>query len=130
PLHISPGASALMLRACSAFAIALPLLPASAQPPQPAQPARASDPGLDPVPTDAFGFVSVKVSKLWDNPAAKPFRDWAATQQKDGLLESLAGVSLADIDRVTVFVPLPGEGVRDGDPITLVTTREKYTEAK
>src|SRR5437868_5499013 len=114
-----------MLRACFALVVALSLLPAAAQPPQPA---RAADPGLDPVPTDAFGFVSVKVSKLWDNPAAKPFRDWAATQQKDGLLESLAGVPLADIDRVTVFVPLPGQG--DVDPITLVTTREKYTDAK
>jgi hypothetical protein len=116
-----------MLRACAAFAVVLSLLPATAQPPQPKP---AADPGLDAVPTDAFGFVSVKVSKLWDNPAAKPFRAWVATQQKDGLLESLAGVPLADIDRVTVFMPLPGEGLRDSDPITLVTTREKYAEAK
>ncbi len=119
-----------MLRAGLALVVALSLLPAAAQPPQPPQPAgRAADPGLDPVPTDAYGFVSVKVSKLWDNPAAKPFRDWAATQQKDGLLESLAGVPFADIDRVTVFVPLP-EGQGDTQPITLVTTREKFTEAK
>ena len=71
--------------------------PALAQQP----PVRAADPALSAVPTDSFAFVSVKVSKLWDNPAAKPFRDWVATQ-KDGLLESFVGLAFADIDRVTV----------------------------
>jgi hypothetical protein len=70
----------------------------------------------------------VKVSKLWDNPAAKPFRDWVATQ-KDGVLEAMVGVPFADIDRVTVFVPTVDSREDEEEPVTLVTTRQKYTDA-
>jgi hypothetical protein len=91
-------------------------------------PGRAADPALAAVPADGFAFVSVKVSKLWDNPAAKPFRDWVATQ-KDGLLEAMVGVPLADIDRVMVAVPTLDPRGDDEAPITVVTTREKYTDA-
>lgn len=99
----------------------------AAQPPSPA-PAQPPAQASVAVPADALGFVSVKVSKLWDNPAAKPLRDYIATQ-KDGLLESLVGVPFADIDRVTVVLSMPNEQ-RDPEPIVIVTTREKYTDAK
>lgn len=55
--------------------------------------------GLSVVPTDAFGFVSVKFSTVWDNPAAKPLRDRYAARQKDGLLETCVGLPPADIGR-------------------------------
>ncbi|HVL12111.1 MAG TPA: DUF1559 domain-containing protein [Gemmata sp.] len=86
------------------------------------------DPGLKAVPTDAFAFVSVKVSKLWDNPAAKQLRDWAATQ-RPGELDSILGVHPAEIDRVTAFV---ASWDRDagGAPVVIVTTRKQYNEAK
>jgi hypothetical protein len=91
----------------------------------------AADPGLTPVPADAFVFVSVKVSKLWDNPAAKPFRDWVATQQKEGILESMVGLPFGDIDRVTVIVQSLESRAKsnDDEPVVLVTTRQKYTDA-
>jgi hypothetical protein len=70
----------------------------------------------------------VKVSKLWDNPAAKPFRDWVATQ-KDGVLEAMVGVPFGDIDRVTVVVPVVDPREDAEEPITVVTTRQKYTDS-
>ena len=62
-------------------------LDGSSQPIEPVQPVpmKPGDtglPSLSVVPTDAFGFVSVKVSKLWDNPAAKPLRDWYSAQKQ------------------------------------------------
>jgi hypothetical protein len=105
------------------FALAAPA--AAQQPP----PGRAAEPSLSAVPTDSFAFVSVKVSKLWDNPAAKPFRDWVATQ-KDGVLEAMVGVPFGDIDRMTVIVPTVDPRGDDEAPIVLVTTREKYDDAK
>jgi hypothetical protein len=74
---------------------------------QPAQP-RLVKPGdtalsaLSVVPTDAFGFVSVKFSKLWDNPASKPLRVWYGAQ-KQVPFEDMIGMKAAEIDRVTVF---------------------------
>lgn len=100
----------------------------TAQQPQPIQPpgARPADPALAPIPTDSFAFVSVKASKLWDNPAAKPLRDWVAAQ-KDAPLDSLLGVAPADLDRLTLFLPTPPD---DGEPLLLVTTRKPYNEAR
>jgi hypothetical protein len=42
----------------------------------------------------------------------------------------VVGLPLADIDRVTVIVPPLDRQRDDREPITLVTTREKYTDAK
>jgi hypothetical protein len=98
----------------------------SAQPP--AQPAKQADTALAAVPTDAFGFVSVKVSKLWDLPAAKPFRDWVGTQ-KEGAVEAVLGVHPVDVDRITAF--LPTADLIDSDcPLMLVSTRKPYNEDK
>ncbi len=114
------------------LALALPVI---AQPPggigQPLQPAapvgRPADPALNPVPTDAFMFLSVKASKLWDNPVAKPFRDWVASQ-KEGSLETVIGISPADVDRATLFVPAAND--HDLAPLLLITTRKPYNEAR
>jgi hypothetical protein len=103
-------------------------LPQVAQPQPPAQPAKQTDTTLAAVPTDAFGFVSVKVSKLWDLPAAKPFRDWVAAQ-KEGAVEVVLGVPPADIDRITAFLPTADPRDSDG-PLMLVSTRKPYNEAK
>jgi hypothetical protein len=116
-LRVGPALAVAVLLALAA--------PSAAQQP----PGQAADPSLGAVPTDAFAFVSVKVSKLWDNPAAKPFRDWVATQ-KDGVLESMVGLPFADIDRVTVVAPTLDPRRDDDEPIILVTTREKYADAK
>src|SRR5690349_7667442 len=115
---------------------ALLALTATAKPQQPVpiQPAtgqpggvRPADPALAPVPTDSFLFVSVKVSKLWDNPAAKPLRDWFAAQ-KPNPFEAVVGLDPSEIDRVTLF--LPAIDRRSAEPLVLVTTRQPYNEAK
>ena len=82
---------------------------------------------LSVVPTDAFGFVSVKVSKLWDNPAAKPLRNWYSAQ-KQVPFEDMIGMKAADLDRITVFKSSwnPEEG---GPAIVLLSTRKPYNEA-
>ena len=87
-----------MSRICPGLFVAVVFAsPAAAQPP--AQPA---DRSLAAVPTDTFLFASVRVSKLWDHPSAKPIRDWYAAQ-KLGPLSALAGLEPGDVDRVTVF---------------------------
>src|SRR5262245_38620817 len=113
--------------------LTLGLAVAAAQPPQPRfqpiQPpaGRSADPALNPVPTDSFAFISVKVSKLWDNTATKPLRDWVASQ-KEGALDAVFGVPFADIDRITFFVPALDH--RGPEGVTLVTTRKAYNEAR
>jgi len=118
------------------FAVAVLLaiglaIPANAQPPrqprfQPIEPARPADRTLAVVPTDAFLFVSVKVSKLWDNPAAKPVRDWFAAQKVEPLNE-MVGLRPAEIDRVTVF-KASWDPDEDGGPLVLISTRKPYNE--
>jgi hypothetical protein len=112
----------IALAALSITVLAGPLT--AQQPPQPAKPA---DQSLAAVPTDAFLFASVKVSKLWDNPAAKPLRDWLAAQ-KPGPLDAMAGLKPEEVDRVTVFKASwnPDAG---SAPLILVTTRRPYNEA-
>jgi uncharacterized protein DUF1559 len=113
------------LIALAALAIAVPAGPLGAQ--QPAQPAMPVEPTLAAVPTDAFLFASVKVSKLWDNPAAKPLRDWYSAQ-KPGPLDALAGLKPEEVDRVTVFKASWDPGL-SGGPIILVATRKPLNEA-
>ncbi|WP_439631817.1 DUF1559 family PulG-like putative transporter [Gemmata sp.] len=122
-LRLTMTAAALVAVAHSAVA-----QPTGSLPPNPAQ-SRLTDPGLKHVPTDSFMFVSVKISKLWDSPAAKPFRDWVATQQKDGVLDSMVGLPLSDIDRVTFVVSALDSGNDEDEPFAIVTTREKYSDA-
>ncbi len=83
------------------------------------------DPGLKSIPTDGFVFASVKASKLWDNPASKPFRDWVASQKVDPI-EEMHGIKAADIDRVTLFMP----SASGSAPLLFVTTRKPYSEAR
>jgi hypothetical protein len=117
-LRLTLTAAALVAVAC----------PAPAAAPNPVIDWR-TDPGLKHVPTDAFLFVSVKVSKLWDLSGAKTFRDWVATQQKDGVLDSMVGLPFSDIDRVTFVVSAVDSGNDEDEPFAIVTTREKYSDA-
>lgn len=110
----------LTLAAVALVAVAYPVAAAA---PNPVNDWR-TDPGLKHVPTDAFLFATVKVSKLWDCPAAKPFRDWAAAQSEDALA-SLVGVPPADIERLTVLLPTHLDTER---PLLLVTTRKPLNE--
>ena len=112
-----------MSKKCLALVIAIGFgSPALAQPV-----GRPADPSLAAVPTDAFAFASVRVSRIWDNPAAKPLRDWYAAQ-KPGPLVALAGLHPADVDRVTAFRASWDPEV-SGGLILLVTTRKPYNEA-
>lgn len=110
------------------FAIALFLIlgltvALAAQPP-----GKPADSGLAKIPTDVFFFASVKVSRLWDNPAAKPLRDWVEVQ-KGGTSERLIGLTPAELDRITLFAATanPKEG---GAPLMLINTRRPYSAAK
>lgn len=95
-------------------------LPASGQ-----QPAKPADPALAAVPTDSFFFLSVKVSKLWDHPAAKTLRDWEGLQ-KIGPLDELIGLRAGAIDRVTIFAATVNWHA--GDAVAIITTRQPYEE--
>jgi hypothetical protein len=101
------------------------LTPAPAQPP-PAGAQPAKPPGLDVVPTDSFGFFTVNVAKLWDNPNFKPLREWLSAQ-KVGPTDDVLGVPPAELDRLTVFMPFASA---DPLPGVVVTTRKPYNEAK
>jgi hypothetical protein len=104
------------------FILLLVTIPVSAQPP-----AQSADPALAAVPTDAFFFVSAKVSKLWDHPAAKSLRDWEATQ-KSGPLGQLIGLRLGEIDRFTLFAATTDRDA-GGELVAIVTTRKPYDES-
>lgn len=105
--------------------IAAAFMPA-AQPPGGAPP--KVDPSLESIPRDGFFVASVKVSDLWDQPTMKPVRDWVASQ-KEGLLESAIGVGVADLDRVTAFIPALARG-DETLRVLMVTTRKPYNEAR
>ena len=111
--------------ALAAMSMAVLASPSTAQ--QPVQPVQPADRSLAAVPTDAFLFASVKVSKLWDNPAAKPLRDWYAAQKLTPL-DSLAGLKPEEVDRITVFKS-SWDPELSGGPMILVTTRKPYNEA-
>lgn len=110
-----------------AFTVSANAQPTGPLPPNPAH-NWLREPGLSQVPTDSFLFVSVKASKLWDNPAAKPFREWVAAQ-KDDPLTDMFGVEAADLDRVTLFAPT-FSSLEKGEPLILVATRKPYNEAR
>lgn len=97
---------------------------ATAQPP--GKP--AADPAIAPVSADSFFFASVKVSKLWDSPAAKPLRDWVASQ-KAGSFDRALGLQPAELDRLTLFAAT-ADSEAGGAPLILVTTRQQYSEEK
>jgi Protein of unknown function (DUF1559) len=105
----------------SAIVFAGPL--ASADPPKQS--------GVDLVPTNAFGFITIRVADLHDMEALKPLREAIGRIEKSqGSIEEVIGVPLADMDRVTLFWPgLPtGEAIES--PIFVVTTRQPFNEAR
>jgi len=102
----------------------VPAMPAVAQPPI----VQPTDPALDAVPTDAFYFVSVKVSKIWDHASARPLRDWVLAQKRGGFDRAI-GIPPAEIDRLTIFAAT-AEPVAGGAPVVVATTRRKFDEAK
>jgi hypothetical protein len=101
---------------------------APAQPPGAAAGGPDKPGALGAVPTDSFAFLTVNVGKLWANPDFKPLRDWAAAQ-KGGTFDSALGVPPADVERVTLFVPV-ADAESDFAPLVLVTTRAAYNEAR
>jgi len=110
-----------------AVVAAAALLPAAQPPlggPAPAPPPKA----LAAVPRDGFVVVSVNVAQLWDDAGLKAVQDWFVAQ-KEPTIEGLVGVSAADLERVTVYLPAPGID-RDPGPVVLVTTRRPYNEAR
>jgi Protein of unknown function (DUF1559) len=88
-------------------------------------------PGPDIVPPTALGFVSVRVSALHDADALKPVREAIARLEKtEGGLEKQFGVTLDQIDRVTLFWPSLGGDESGLVPVIVVTTRGPFNEAK
>ena len=102
---------------------AVSMIPVVAQPP-----VRSTDLALAAVPTDAFYFASVKVSKIWDHAAARPLRDWMLAQ-KGGGFDIVLGIPPGEIDRLTLFAAT-AEPAAGGAPVLLATTRQKLDVAK
>jgi hypothetical protein len=103
---------------------AVSTIPVVAQPPV----ERPADSALAPVPTDAFYFASVKVSKIWDHAAARPLRDWMLAQ-KGGGFDKVLGIPPAQIDRLTLFAAT-AEPAAGGAPVLVATTRQKLDVAR
>lgn len=99
---------------------------ASGQSPLPAN--HQTEPTLGLVPADGFLVVTVNVARLWDNPAARPLRDWVAAQKPE-FLEPLLGVAPADLDRVTLYLPAV---TAQGPPaaVLALSTRRPYDPAR
>jgi hypothetical protein len=100
-----------------------------------ARPVAAADPpresGLDVVPSTAFGFVTIRVSDLNTVDALKPVREAIAQLEKAEVpLESLVGVPIGEIDRVTVFWPTLPQDESSAVPVLVVTTAKPFNEAR
>jgi hypothetical protein len=94
-----------------------------------ADPPRESD--LDLVPSTAFGFVTVRVSDLNTVDALKPVREMIGQLEKAQVpLESLVGVPVSEIERVTVFWPTLPADESAAAPILVVTTARPFNEAR
>jgi hypothetical protein len=105
-----------------AFAALLWAIPASAQQP----PAKAG--GAEIVPSTSFAFVTARVSDLRTVEALKPIREAIAKIEKmEGDITSQLGVSIDEMERLTLFWP-SGPGL--DSPIFVIQTREPYNEAK
>src|SRR5215207_5557362 len=87
--------------------------------------------GLDFVPSTAGGFVTVKLSDLMAMESMKAVREAVARIEKleGGRLTDAFGVSLDEIERVTVFWPAPPA---DGplDPYVVVRSKAPFNEAR
>jgi hypothetical protein len=90
---------------------------------------KPNDPTQVMPPTDSFLVVSVKASRLWDNAAAKPLRDWVASQKQGIPLDSVIGVPLAELDRITWFIPTFPGLLGEQTQFMILTTRQPYNEA-
>ncbi len=83
---------------------------------------------LDFFPRDSFGFVTVKVSDVWDSPTLRPVR--ANFESLPKLLEPAVGFGEADVERVTLFWPMFWDSPAGDVPFIAVTTRKPYDRAK
>jgi hypothetical protein len=109
------------------FALLTPVLccapTVAADPPRPA--------GVDIVPSGSFAFLTVRVSDLNTVEALKPVKEVVARLEKiEGPAEKLAGIPIADMDRVTFFWPAMLSDDPPGPPVAVLTTVKPFNEAK
>ncbi|HEX4612392.1 MAG TPA: hypothetical protein VH092_29630 [Urbifossiella sp.] len=118
--HRRFGLSGFVALACAAIV--------PAQPPAAGGGPPAIPKGLDVIPRDGFLVMTVDVAKLWDDPALKAVRDWIVDLKRDPIAETI-GVTAAEVERLTVYVPVFGDRI-EPMPVVLVTTRRPYNEAR
>jgi hypothetical protein len=90
----------------------------------------ASD--LELVPADSPGFVTLRVSDIWDDPSVKDFiKKTASGEGRDFFkdAEKELGFSLNDVARVTIVLP-PMLDDNESPPFFIVTTSKPLDKAK
>jgi hypothetical protein len=95
---------------------------AAPAPPQDAVPA-----GLNLVPKDAPGFMTVNVTEMWKQPAVKELLKLLEAKQanwKDEFQKSV-GVDATNIERVTVIL----DATLNEEPVVVVTTIKAFNKA-
>jgi hypothetical protein len=97
----------------------------------PARKKQELPPDLQRISADAGGFVSVRVADLWDSDLVKPSREKMGDEltRAEQQFRAGFGVSLSDIDRVTLVLVTPLPDARE-EPLTVVVTRKPYDRDK
>jgi hypothetical protein len=107
-----------------------------------ALPVRPLPSDLALVPPDALAFVHVRVAEIWQSEVGKAFRQTGAAERGLGELKALEvelGVSVAELDRVTLVVSFPsgldelfGDGGRNSEPrlVAIVRTLKPYARQR
>src|SRR5206468_13105346 len=117
------------------FALAaVPLLVAAALSPAAQPPEKAPKPtgaAFAAIPGNAFAVVSLDVAKLWDHRAFEPVREARGKLEFAWMMESLIGLTAADLDRVTMFWAPPAAGSKEpSGPYLLVSARKPIDTKK
>jgi hypothetical protein len=104
------------------YALAAPLAQAAAVALAPGQPTTTTPPELQLTADfpDGIGFVSVKVSEVWDRPAFLPVRVARGNVEFVWMVQSLVGLPPGELDRLTVYWPTADPAA----PLLMVSTRK------
>lgn len=125
-MRISRLASlAARLTGCLVLAVGVWTLALS--PTRPLDAADSVDPGV--IPPDGAAFATVKFDEVWQSEALKEVRDLIQKEmpQAQQQIESLIGLKIDDIERVSVFLPtLPGPNSGEPGFGFVVTAKKAY----
>jgi prepilin-type processing-associated H-X9-DG protein len=80
------------------------------------------------VPSNCTGFVHIRFAELWDGPLGRNARKILATSEPQAFenIEKSLGISLSQIDQVTIVLPEFAPGMANPPFVARITTTEAF----